>query len=116
MEIPIVIGILGLGFYYNNNKINITNTDQPKNIYESKRSLKIRRDELKHADNVWQEPNRIYPGPPKIDPKLLFNKVDYNDNKLPVEFNNYSKDDLYSEIKIKTDENKPINIYNTNYP
>jgi len=117
MEIPIVAGILGLGYYYNKNKNNdIKNTQEPKNIYDSKRSLKIRQDELKHAEKVWHEPNRIMPGPPKIDPTLLFNKVDYDDNQLPIEFNNYTKDDLYTEVKVKEHENKPINIYNTNSP
>ncbi len=117
MEIPIVAGILGLGYYYNKNKTDeVINKDEPKNIYDSKRSLKIRRDELKHAEKVWHEPNRIFPGPPKINPELLFNKVDYDDNKLPVEFNSYDKNDLYSDIKVKTHDNKPINFYNTNYP
>ncbi len=117
MEIPIVAAILGLGYYYNKNKSDeIKNTQEPKNIYQSKRALKIRQDELNHAEKVWHEPNRIYPGPPKIDPTLLFNKVDYDDNKLPIEFNYYDKNDLYTDIKIKTHENKPINFYNTNYP
>ena len=117
MEIPIVAGVLALGYYYNQNKDGeVINTKQPKNIYESKRSLKIRKDELKHADKVWQEPNRIMPGPPKIDPTLLFNKVDYDDNKLPVEFNNYDKNDMFSGISVKEHPNEPINIYNTNRP
>jgi hypothetical protein len=116
MELPIVAGILGLGYYFNNTKTKTENVNEPKNIYESKRSLKIRRDELEKADRVWQEPNRIMPGPPKIDPTLLFNKVDYADNKLPVEFNNYSKGDLFSEIDVKEHDNKPIDLYNTNTP
>ena len=79
MEIPIVAGILGLGYYYNSKSDKVTNDTEPKNIYDSKRSLRIRQDELKHAENVWNEPNRIMPGPPKIEPTLLFNKVDYDD-------------------------------------
>lgn len=115
MELPIVAGILGLGYYINNNKTkNIVNTSEPSNIYESKRSLKIRQEELKRAEKVWEEPNRIMPGPPKIDPTLLFNKVDYADNRLPVEFNNYNKNDVYTEIK--EHKNNPTNIYNTNSP
>lgn len=110
MEIPIVAGILGLGYYYNNKNDKIQNNSEPKNIYESKRSLKIRQDELKHADKVWNEPNRIMPGPPKIDPTLLFNKVDYQENKLPIEFNNYNKNDLFSEINMN--QNNSTNLYN----
>lgn len=117
MEIPIITAaLLGLGYYYNKDD-DITNTQEPKNIYDSKRSLKIRQDELKHAEKVWNEPNRIMPGPPKIDPTLLFNKVDYDDNKLPIEFNNYSKNDIFSEeVKIISHKNEPINLYNTNSP
>lgn len=115
MELPIVAGILGLGYYLNDNRPKKNNVlGEPKNIYESKRSLKIRQDELKHAEKVWKEPNRIMPGPPKIDPTLLFNKVDYADNKLPVEFNSYDKGDIY--VDVKEHQNNPINFYNTNSP
>ena len=116
MEIPVVAGILGLGYYYNYKNDKIKNDKEPKNIYESKRSLKIRQDELKHAEKVWKEPNRIMPGPPKIDPTLLFNKVDYEDNQLPIEFNNYNKNDIFSEINVVKHENKSTNLYNTNSP
>lgn len=117
MEIPIIAGMIGLGYYYNKNKdYLIKNTNEPKNIYESRRSINIRRDELKHAGRNWNEPNKIFPGPPKIDPKILFNKVDYDNNKLPIEFNNYDKNDLFTEVKTKNVENKPLNIYNTNSP
>jgi len=116
MEIPIVAGILGLGYYYNINNNKVRNDEEPKNIYESKRSLNIRQNELKHAEKVWNEPNRIMPGPPKIDPTLLFNKVDYENNKLPIEFNNYNKNDIFSEINTTEHKNNSFNIYNNDKP
>lgn len=116
MEIPIIAGIIGLGYYYNQNGKRVKNTSEPKNIYDSKRALKIRRNELKHAEKIWHEPNRIYPGPPKIDPKILFNKVDYDMNQLPIEFTDYRKNDLYTETEVNEVKNKPLDIYNTNSP
>ena len=120
MEIPVIVGLLGLGYYYNKleedkNKTN-DEINEPKNIYESKRAQEIRKKEFETSAKVWSEENRIMPGPPKIDPKLLFNKVDYEDNKLPVEFENYDKNDIYTDVKINSIPNNPINMYSTNSP
>ena len=117
MELPVIAGILGMGYYFNrNNREAPKNCNEPKNMYESKRSIKIRRDQFGTAEKVFNEPNRIIAGPPKIDPTILFNKVDYEDNKLPIEFQHYDKSDIYTDIKVNPVTNQPQDIYYTNSP
>jgi len=123
MEIPIIAGILGVGYYINKNKEIIKNTSEPKNIYESKRALKIRQEELIHARNNYEnarEENRIFPGPPKIDPTLLFNKVDYSENSLPVEFRDLdSTNAMFSDTKVDVNyvpNNADEGLYKNEFP
>lgn len=117
MEIPLIAGIIGVAYYFNNQKKDIKNDNEPKTIYESDRVDKIRREEWLRSGEVWKEPNRIFPGPPKIKPDILFNKVDYSDQSLPVEYVNYDKNDIYSDINIKNlPDSSNGNIYDTRYP
>ncbi len=119
MEYALLAAVVGYGYYYHQTSQNVPliNKEEPKNIFESKRALKIRQDELKYGDQVYKEPNRIFAGPPKHDNKpVLFNKVDYQNNKLPIEFNSFDKNDIYSEIKVTDQPNKPINQYDSNFP
>lgn len=117
MEIPLIAGIIGAAYYFNNQKRDIKNENEPKSIYQSDRVDKIRREEWLKSGEVWKEPNRIFPGPPKIKPDILFNKVDYADQSLPVEYVNYNKNDIYSDINIRNVPDQDNgNLYDTKYP
>jgi hypothetical protein len=100
MEYLIVGTVFGLGYLFNKDGINreeevieeVPENLKPNgiNIYENNNVNKIRQNEQKIADKLYEKTkdsintNIIIPGPPKYD---NFNKVDYTDNKLPIEFN-----------------------------
>jgi len=107
MEYLIVLGILGLGYQLQTNKNNKINKKivakvpknqipSPINTYTSRRAYDIFQDEQKKADvladkaKYRQDTNVVTPGPPF---PIMYNKVDYNDSNLPIEFNNYQKYD-----------------------
>ena len=102
MEIPIIVGLIGAGFYFSKDGINRTdNTIQDKNkpylskddingsnIYESEKSYKIRQCEQERGNNLYSvaaqpdKSNIIIPGPPQA----ILNKIDYSDKQLPIEY------------------------------
>jgi hypothetical protein len=102
MEIIAATGLLGLGFLMSQNKseqedkknftskVPLNKKPNGNNIYESNRSYEIFEDEWKNSGPLFKDSqnpsktNVIYSGPPKA---LFLNKVDYEDKKLPVEFN-----------------------------
>ena len=120
MEYLIVLGILGLGYQLQTNKNNKVNKKftanvpksqipSPINTYTSNRAYDIFQEEQKKADVLAdkakypQDTNIVTPGPPF---PIMYNKVDYNDSKLPIEFNNYQK---YDNILIDDNPRKNPN-------
>jgi hypothetical protein len=142
MEIYVVSAIVGLGYYFTRDGLNRNRNDTmiksiPKsvtpngtNVYNSQRSVDIRKNEQLKADKLFErtknssKSNVMIPGPPLP----IFNKVDYNDARLPIEFTGGEEyADFYSAIKNemsrKNDaENKLkknaelTNLYDTNDP
>lgn len=98
MEIPLISSIVALGYYFNNQKKQVKNEHEPKNIFESKRSVRVLQGEQKLANKVYKEKNRIYPGPPKIPSDVRYMKVDYKNNVLPIEFNDRPQGDLFGDV------------------
>lgn len=98
MEIPLISSIVALGYYYNNQKRQVKNETEPKNIFESKRSVRVLQGEQKLANKVFKEKNRIYPGPPKIPDDVRYMKVDYKNSVLPIEFNDRPQGDLFGNV------------------
>ena len=102
MEYFLAASVIGAGYVFNGNGKNRTN--QPKyianvpenekpngnNIYSNQTTIKIRKDEQERANQLFEktrnseESNVMIPGPPVP----IFNKVDYVDKNLPIEFNN----------------------------
>ena len=116
MEYLIVLGILGLGYKLQSDKGKNINKNfigkvpknqipSPQNTYTSKRAYNIFQGEQKKADVLMekslypQDTNVVTPGPPF---PIMYNKVDYSDSSLPIEFNNYQK---YDNILIDNTDN-----------
>ena len=102
MEYILVASILGMGFMFKNNKQNKSNTNSKfkkkipnnqipnsTNIYSQKRSYDIHQWQQHKADNLFdkslypQDTNVVTPGPPY---PIIYNKVDYDEKNLPIEF------------------------------
>ena len=111
MEIPIIMGLVSAGyflnkdgikrsriednnkndFYRNKNKEYLSKDDMNgENIYKSEKSFKIRQCEQESANKLWakagnlEENNVVISGPPIP----ILNKIDYDNKRLPIEFNN----------------------------
>ena len=129
MEIAIISGLIGAGYYLNKDGIKRSRIEDDNknsflknknkeylskddmngdNIYESEKSYTIRQCEQASANKLWSKvgdlatSNVVIPGPP--DP--ILNKIDYEDKRLPIEFNN-------NPPKIQQLNTKPV-IYDTN--
>ena len=109
MEYLLVASIVGMGVIFQKNKKDIPNINKrplkkvPKsqipsstNVYTSKRAYNIFQDEQKQANVLFdkslypQDTNVVTPGPPY---PIMYNKVDYADKTLPIEFDKYQKYD-----------------------
>jgi len=110
MEYIVGAGLLLLGYKLQTNKdqnnksvskkftANVPKNQTPsvQNTYTSKRAYNIFQDEQKKADVLLekskypQDTNIVTPGPPF---PIMYNKVDYSDSTLPVEFNSYQQYD-----------------------
>jgi hypothetical protein len=124
MEYLIGLGVLGLGYHLQANKDNkvkknfignVPKSQLPssENTYTSKRAYNIFQDEQKKADVLLekslypQDTNVVTPGPPF---PIMYNKVDYSQSSLPVEFNSYTKyDDIVIDVN-NIDKNKEKNF------
>ena len=124
MEYILVASILGMGFMFQNNKNNkkklsdkfmrkkIPSSQIPssRNVYTSKRAYNIHQWEQDKANKLFnkslypQDTNVITPGPPAA---YIYNKVDYNETKLPVEFNIKNKP---IDVEITPSKNDDNNI------
>jgi len=113
MEIGLIGLISYLGYQYNNKSKEKTNDFQPKNIFESRRSLTTLQNEFKLADSVYKQKYRVYPGPPKIPDDVRYMKVDYKNTTLPIEFNSSPIGNLFADIDTK---NPPIRVDETKTP
>ena len=129
MEYVIVLGLLGLGYKLqsdknkNSNKKFIANVPKNQvpsvdNVYSSKRAYNIFQGEQNKANVLLekskypQDTNVVTPGPPF---PIMYNKVDYNDSQLPVEFNSYQKyDDITIEDRSTNDKEKNLNQVKNN--
>jgi hypothetical protein len=106
MDYLIGLGVLGLGYQLQTNKDNkvkknfigtVPKSQQPsqENTYTSKLAYNIFQDEQKKADILLekskypQDTNVVTPGPPF---PIMYNKVDFSDKNLPIEFNSESSD------------------------
>ena len=124
MEYLITVSILGLGYVYSNNsnkktfkqskksKIPLSQKSSSYNFYDSNASFNIRQNEQKYANKLFdkskypEDTNIITPGPPY---PIINNKVDYEDKKLPIEFN--SSNDI-QELGINNIDNLNTKISN----
>ena len=99
MELFVIASILSAGYYLKKDEIppltpnEILDTIE-ENIYDGgDKANNILRGEFRASDQIYKDArgsyssNRIEPGPPK----RVFNKVDYEDENLPVEFRDISK-------------------------
>lgn len=113
MEALIIGAIVGAGYMLNkdglqrdkivkaDSKTLPQNVPNGKNIFESDRVLENRKIEQKQADDLYQksknseDTNVMIAGPPQP----IFNKVDYSNTNLPIEFNDeFNKGNKYSEL------------------
>ena len=129
MEYLIAASVLGLGYILqtdNLKKKSLTvksdtlkpvpknQIPSPENVYTSKRAFNIFQGEQKQANVLFdkslypQDTNVVTPGPPV---PIMYNKVDYAEKRLPIEFNSYQK---YDDITI--DNNKPILVKEPDLP
>jgi hypothetical protein len=122
MELSTILTLTGLGYFMNTNKKRTTkNLRNPKNIFESERSLKVLQGEFNLASNVMKEENVVLPGPPRMDKDTFFNKVDYHNKKLPIEFTEVpaNADNLYDDqvplTKVRETQTPPRVPYSSNY-
>ena len=119
MEYLIGLGLLGLGYKLQSdqpskikknfiNKVPKNQIPSSENVYTSKRAYNIFQEEQSKANVLLEkskypeDTNIITPGPTF---PIIYNKVDYTDKNLPVEFNSYQK---YDNILI--DDNKPSKL------
>ena len=125
MEYLIVLSILGLGYQLQSSKNNKTNKkfigkvpksqmSSAQNNYTSKRAYNIFQEEQKKANILLekslypQDTNVVTPGPPF---PIVYNKVDYTESNLPIEFNSYTK---YDDIVIDNNDIDKEKIRNLN--
>ena len=123
MEVCVAAGVLGIGYLFSKDGLNrqnkkkfITNISKNNlptgdNIYESKETINIIRNQQKKADNLFKETfdkktNVIIAGPPEP----LFHKVDYTNKNLPIEFKQHI--DNNNNINITPPNAKNINKHN----
>jgi hypothetical protein len=121
MEYLVVATIIGLGFYLrtdSNKKLNkkfIANVPKNQipssdNVYTSRRSYNIYENEQKKANVLQskslypQDTNVVTPGPTF---PIVYNKVDYQENNLPIEFNQFQN---YDNILIDDTIEKKVDI------
>ena len=119
MEFLIVLGILGLGYKLKSDQpkvdkkkfignVNKNKVPSPDNVYSSNRAYDIFQQEQDKANVLLkkslypQDTNVVTPGPPF---PIMYNKVDYDQKSLPIEFNSYEK---YDDIVIDTDKKNKI--------
>lgn len=115
MELLLTSGLVTLGYLLQQNpsekddkkkflsKVPLNKKPNGENIYQSERSYQIFENEWKNSTTSGGKPyfegsfntketNLVFPGPPKSyanSGNLEFNKVDYADKTLPVEFNSF---------------------------
>ena len=125
MEYLIAASVLGMAYLLQTGKKKmkpITNNylkkipksqiPSPENVYTSKKAYNIFQGEQQKADVLFDkslyplDTNVVTPGPPY---PIMYNKVDFSDKNLPIEFNSFQK---YDEILI--DDNEKRQIINTN--
>jgi hypothetical protein len=120
MEYLVALGVVGLGYVLQSDvkkeinrkfirKIAESEIPSSQTQYTSKRAYNIFQQEQKKADKLFdkskypQDSNILTPGPPY---PIIYNKVDYTDKNLPIEFNSYQQ---YDNILIDDDKlNKVI--------
>ena len=125
MEYLLTASILFLGYQLQtnkNNKINkkfissVPKSQEPsvQNTYTSKRAYNIFQEEQKKADILQekslypQDTNIVVPGPVY---NSIYNKVDYADKNLPIEFNSYQKyDDIIIDNREDINKNKELDF------
>ena len=123
MEYLIVLGILGLGYQLQSKKekpskklnspVPKSQLPSPQTVYTSKRSYNIYQEELDTAGVLLkkslypEDTNIITPGPSF---PIIYNKVDFAEDNLPIEYNSYQK---YDNIVIDPDSD-PYKEKNTN--
>ena len=109
MEYLLVASIVGMGVIFQKNKKDAPDINKkplkkvPKNqipsstnVYTSKRAYNIFQNEQKQANVLFDkslypvDTNVVTPGPPY---PIMYNKVDYADKTLPIEFDKYQKYD-----------------------
>jgi hypothetical protein len=107
MEYLIVLSIIGLGYTLKSDqtkfkkkkiieKVSKNQLPSPDNVYSSNRAYDIFQQEQNKANILLekskypQDTNVVTPGPPF---PIMYNKVDYDEKKLPIEFNSYQKYD-----------------------
>ena len=107
MEYLLVASIVGMGVIFQKNKKDAPDINKkplkkvPKNqipsstnVYTSKRAYNIFQNEQKQANVLFDkslypvDTNVVTPGPPY---PIMYNKVDYADKTLPIEFDKYQK-------------------------
>ena len=113
MEFIIAASVIGMGYVFNNKGVdrndivesdfitNVPRNRQPNgdNVYENKTTIKIRKDEQLMADELYDKSknslatNVMIAGPPQP----IFNKVDYTNEQLPVEYNEGSPEFVLSD-------------------
>ena len=100
MEYLLSAAVIGAGYMFNNNGTNRlnqpdysgdvseNNVPNGENIYANTSSIQIRKDEQERANELFsqtrnsEKTNVMIPGPPEP----IFNKVDYADASLPIEY------------------------------
>jgi len=119
MEFLIVLGILGLGYKLKSEQpkidkkkfignVNKSKLPSPDNVYSSNRAYDIYQQEQNKANVLLkksiypEDTNVVTPGPPF---PIMYNKVDYDQSSLPIEFNSYEK---YDDIIIDTDKKNKL--------
>jgi hypothetical protein len=103
MEFVLAASVIGIGYAFNNKGVDrndmvesdfvatvpVNNKPNGNNIYENKTTINIRKDEQARADRLFAKSknslatNVMIAGPPMP----IFNKVDYVNEQLPIEYN-----------------------------
>ena len=130
MEYLVTLGVFALAYQLQNNKnennVNrkftekVPENQKPSsvNAYSSKRSYNVFQDEQKKADVLFskslypEDTNVVTPGPPF---PIMYNKVDYLGDKLPIEYNSYSKyDDIVIDSSNDTKKENDFDLIKNN--
>jgi len=113
MEFILAASVIGIGYVFNNKGIDrndvsetdfiasvpVNNKPNGNNIFQNESTINIRRNEQKRADKLFTksknslETNVMIAGPPIP----IFNKVDYVNEQLPLEYNEGSPEFLLTE-------------------